>query len=446
MRYLLTILCAVCIIFPAIFAQPAGQPSMLYLINRHGVREARDTSTHEGGAMLLSTAYDRLYTKGQHLRQQYPSLLSTTYKTDEIRVNSSAWERTITTAYGILAGLYANNDTRSIPVYSAPWEYDYTIYNYDKCPAYDAAWAQFQTTQEWQAQVLKYANLTSYLNALLAPSSKITLANIFSTWDLYWIQRNRPEITVNTPAIDDYTYATLTAAANYVETTRYGARVSGELLGSTLRAAIRYRMDMFVSGNKVFGHKLILTSAHYATQLNFLAALGYTGIVSQSIPDYNSVIAVELYNRTGQAAFASGWSIKMRYYDGSVTSSIPIALGNCAEGQECEIDYATFWSRYIPRNLAAWCTSCQSQLTLCVGAVNQSTLTPVTPSSPSQNNFYSSSSTSDGYFIALLVLCSFLTVFALIYLYRYCTANIQPTIACGAQVEAQHSQIPLSKV
>ena len=78
MRLLFVMLCSALLAFTS-FAQA---PSMVYLINRHGVREARDTSTHEGGAMLLGSAYDRLYTKGQHLRQQYPSLLSSTYKTD----------------------------------------------------------------------------------------------------------------------------------------------------------------------------------------------------------------------------------------------------------------------------------------------------------------------------------------------------------------------------
>jgi hypothetical protein len=408
------------------------QPSMVYLINRHGVREARDTSTHEGGALLLQTAYDRLYTKGQHIRQQYP-ILSSTYKTDEIRVNSSSWERTITTAHGILAGLYSTNDTRSIPVYSTPWEYDYTLYNYDKCPNYDSSWSSFQQTPEWGQQVQKYSNLTSYMNTLLNPKTPITLSNVFSTWDLYWIQRNRPEITINTPAIDDYTYNVLTEAANWVETMRYGSRISGEYLGSTLRAAIRYRMDMFVKGDKTFGHKMVMSSAHYATQLNFLAALGYTGIVSKSIPDYNSVIAVELYNKTANVNFPSGWSIKMRYWDGTVSNSIPIALGNCVEGQDCEIDYTKFWSTYTPRNLQWWCNSCGSTLFMCKGANPDVTY-------PNTTNILTTeySSSTNGVQIATLIFVILSTVLLITHFLRsILMANIVP---CSSQ--QAHEKIP----
>jgi hypothetical protein len=351
----------------SVFAQT---PSMIYNVNRHSVREPRDTSTRESGAQLLSSAYDRLYIKGQHLRQKYP-ILSQTYKEEEIHVNSSAWQRTIATAHGILSGLYTNlnNNTMNIPVFTNPWEFDYTLYNYDKCPNYDAAWAAFQTTPEWTQQVQKYANLTSYLNGLLTPSQVIKLSNIFSIWDLYWIQRNRPEVGNIAPAIDDYTYNVLTEAATYVETMRYSSRVAGTYHGSTLLAAVKYRMEMFKTGNKVFGHRWISSSEHYATQLSLLAAMGYTVVVSKIIPDYNSVITFELYNKTNTLTFPSGWSVKMRYWDGLPNdNSVAIALGNCVEGQECEVDYNVFWSMYKTKDLKQWCKDCDSTLWMCKGA------------------------------------------------------------------------------
>ena len=367
MRFVLRFVLTVLSLFGGVYSQP---PSMIYNVNRHSVREPRDTSTRESGAQLLSSAYDRLYVKGQHLRQKYP-ILSATYKEEEIRVNSSAWQRTVSTAHGILAGLYQslNNVTMQIPVFTHPWEFDYTLYNYDKCPNYDTAWNNFLTSPEWTQKVQKYSNLTSYLNTLLAPSTPIKLSNIFSTWDLYWIQRNRPEVGTITPQIDDYTYNMLTEATTYVETTRYSTRISGTYLGSTLLEAVRYRMEMFKTGNKVFGHKWISSSSHYATQLNLLASMGYTGIVSQRIPDYNSVITFELYNRTNNVLYPSGWSVKMRYWDGLPNdNNIPIALGSCVEGQDCEIDYNTFWSTYKVKDLKQWCQDCGSMLWMCKGA------------------------------------------------------------------------------
>jgi len=346
------------------------QPSMVYIINRHGVREPRDTSVHEGGAQLLNSAYERLYTKGVNIRSHYPTLLSSMYKPSELRVNSSSWERTINTAQGIIAGLYASNITMNVPVFSTPWESDYTIYNYDKCPGYDKTWADFQLTTEWNDKKVKYANLTTYLNGLLQPSKPITLSTLFSTWDLYWIQRNRPEANVQLPTIDDYTYKVLSEATQWVESMRYSARISGTYLGSTLLAAIKYRMERYIAQDAVFGHKMIISSAHYATQLNVLASLGYTGKVVQTIPDYNSVLVFELYNGT------NGWYIKINYHDGTwvnASQMIPISLGSCSEGVSCSYEYGLFWNTYKVKNLQQWCQDCESQLSMCVGANANST-------------------------------------------------------------------------
>ncbi len=344
-----------------------SQPSMIYNLNRHGVREARDTSPREGGSILLNSAYERLYNKGKHLRDMYPTLLSSNYNPSEIRVNSSSWERTITTANGILAGLYLRNDTRSIPVYSTPVDFDYIIFNYDKCPKYDTLWEEFKLTNEWKQKVIKYGNLTSYLNNLIRPKTNITLSNIFSTWDLYWIQSNRPEEGILLPSIDTYTYQLLTEATTWVETMRYSSRISGNYLGSTLVGDIKYRMDRFK--NKVSNFKWILSSGHYANILNVLATLGYTGKVSQSIPDYNSVLTFELYNKSGNINFKSGWSVKIRYWDGLPNdNSTSITLGNCVEGQDCEVDYEIFWGNYKVKNLQEWCTDCNNNLLICKGA------------------------------------------------------------------------------
>jgi len=364
----------ICIVV-ALVAQPPTSPSMVYILNRHGVREPRDTSSYEGGARLLSSAYDRLYRKGQHIRSLYP-ILSASYNPSEIRVNSSAWERTINTAHGILAGLYNTNITMKIPVYSSPWESDFTLYNYDKCVTYDNAWSSFLQTAEWNNKVQHYANLTSYLNSYLQPSTKITLATIYSTWDLHWIQRNRPEVGIITKPLDDYTYNQLTEAAHWVETVRYGSRVSGSLLGSTFLTAVKYRMDRFIANDKTFGHKMIISSAHYPTMLSVLSSMGYVGSVSQSIPDYNSLLAFELWNTSVSSTTPSGWGVRIVYHNGDWNgvndTSVPIALQQCTEGNDCMIDFATFWSNVAGKNLRQWCVDCASKIDMCLYYTNAS--------------------------------------------------------------------------
>jgi hypothetical protein len=264
-----------------------AQPSMVYIINRHGVIQTRDTSVYEGGPLLLNTSYYHLYQKGTVIRSLYPGLLSQTYKTTDVHFNASAWERSLTTTHGIITGLYPtqNNFTANIPVYSTPWENDYTLYNYDKCPNYNIALNNFFASAEFQNKVVYYSNLTQAINAIVNPKTSITLQNIYTTWNMYWLSINRPESGQTMPPISSQLYFLLTEATNYVETKKMSVAVAGNYFGGTLLNAIKYRTDMFISGNTVFGHNMIMSTSHYPNLLGLFASLGYTGSKSQTIPD-----------------------------------------------------------------------------------------------------------------------------------------------------------------
>jgi hypothetical protein len=346
-----------------------GQPSMVYIINRHGVIQTRDTTTYEGGPLLLNTSYDRLYQKGTVIRSLYPNLLSSTYKTNDIRFNSSAWERSITTTYGIITGLYSNqnNFTSNIPVYSTPWENDYTLYNYDKCPNYNTALNNLFASAEFQNKMIYYSNLTKSLNLIVNPANPITLQNIYTTWNMYWLSINSPESGQVMPPISSQLYETLTEATNYVETMKMSVQVAGTYFGSTLLNAIKYRTDMFIRGNTVFGRKMILSTSHYPNILGLFASLGYTGSKAQAIPDYNAMVVFELYNNSGK------WSLQLKFYDGdwySFGALYPIGLGNCIDGiSGCSYDYNTFWNTYKVKNITEFCMDCGSTLPMCVGSI-----------------------------------------------------------------------------
>jgi hypothetical protein len=426
------------LIAPCFTQTNLSQPVMIYNWNRHSTRMLRDVYSSELGAQLLPSAYDRLYIKGQNLRSMYPNLLSNSYNPNEIYVNSSGWQRTISTAYGILAGLYQNNDTRQIPVISTPWYLDHTIYNYvsGQCPKYDVAWANFMQTGEWSNRVQKYSNLTSYLNGLINPSTPITLANIFSTFDAYWIQRNRPEAGVMYPNIDDYTYNMLTEAAYYTESTKYSSRVSGSYLGSTGLGAILYRMNMFKNGNKMFSHKWNSASGHYATILNLLAALGYQGPVSQIIPDYNSVLTFELFNNTGTK---SNWGIRIVYHDGTWVQKqavTPIILPQfCdASATDCLVDYDQFWSTYKTKDLKQWCSDCGNMMELCAVARLANSTSGATQSVVSVNSVTSDPNSVQ---IAVLVICAVILLFAIINFFK--KVSVSNALACGS--ENRHTEL-----
>jgi hypothetical protein len=426
------------------------QPSMVYMLNRHGVSPCIDPPAKETGSQLFDSSYERNYIKGQKIRQIYP-VLSSGYKYNEIHVNASAWQRTIATAHGMLHGLFPSlkNNTATIPVFTNSWEFDYTLYNYDtpKCPNFENDWLDFQQTAEWKDKVQQYSNLTSYLTSINKPSVPYKLSNIYSIWEVYNTIIRYPETGLRGfSPIDDYTMNVLDQAAQYVESNKWSEKIAKDYFGNTFLAAVKYRMETHINKDIVFGKKMAMSFAHYPNILFTLASLGYTGQISKIIPGYNSALVFELYNKTiNKSQFPSGWSIKVRYFEGnkqwpthnSITDGYPIALGSCSEGQECEIDYNNFWNTYKTKTLKDWCHSCGSELWMCVGSKD---VVPIQPS----NTEICQDCKKDSVNIAILVITAFTLFIILVSFIRsFQTLAIRPVISCG---KPQHEAVPLQQI
>jgi hypothetical protein len=429
------------------------QPSMIYMLNRHGVSPCIDPPAKETGSQLFDSSYERNYVKGQRIRQIYPSILSPGYKYNEIHVNASAWQRTIATAHGMLHGLFPSlqNNTASVPVFTNSWEFDYTLYNYDtpKCPNFESDWYTFQQTTEFKAKVQQYANLTSYLTSINKPAWPYKLSNIYSIWEVYNTIKRYPETGLRGFApIDDYTMSVLDEAVAYVESNKWSEKIAKDYFGNTFLAAVKYRMEMHINKDLVFGKKMAMSFAHYPNILFTLASLGYTGPISKIIPGYNSALVFELYNETtNKINYPSGWGVKVRYYEGnkqwsshtSITDGYPIALGKCQEGSECEIDYSVFWGSYKTKSLKDWCHSCGSDLWMCQGAKD------VVPNCPTCSTI-SQSDTQNIQIANLVIACAILFIILVSFIRSFGQINsINPTsvVTCG---KPTHEAIPMSVV
>ena len=102
--------------------QTQSSPSMVYMLNRHGISPCIDPPLKESGSQLFDSSYERNYIKGQKVRQIYP-VLSPGYKYNEVHFNASAWQRTIATAHGMIHGLFPSlkNNSASVPVFTNSW-------------------------------------------------------------------------------------------------------------------------------------------------------------------------------------------------------------------------------------------------------------------------------------------------------------------------------------
>lgn len=118
------------------------------------------------------------------MRQRYDGFLSATYSPNDIYIRSTDVDRTLTSAYSNLAGLYPPRGDQiwnpkilwqPIPVHTLPVETDYiigaTILN---CPKYDRLYAAQIASPEFTSFVQKFSNLSSYIavNSNYPPSNQ----------------------------------------------------------------------------------------------------------------------------------------------------------------------------------------------------------------------------------------------------------------------------------
>lgn len=99
------------------------------------------------------------------------------------------------------------------------------------------------------------------------------------------------------------------------------------------------------------------------------------------------------------------------YWDGLPNdNSVPITLGECSEGQDCEIDYDTFWCNCKIKNLKEWCSDCNSNLFICKVAYPDNTIIT--------KNVYDTINDTDKIQIAILSFVVLLVVVAMYQVFK----------------------------
>eukprot|EP00913_Durusdinium_trenchii_P008001 g7504.t3 len=339
----------------ALLQRTAGLERVV-LVSRHGERERliKDQLTQEesegGGPPLTARGAADAAAVGRALRQRYvrPGGCSQrclggevgatgNYQPGEVHCESSALARTLQSAYALQEGLFPGGSVAEaapavpLPVYSRPTGEDFILRGYTKCSVQAQKLKDWYSSPEFQAKATDTKAFRSQMAEALG-------------------RVNVTEDGTAAPLADAGTQRAERLAA-WLEAKKFSPQIAGTSCGGALLSAIGEQLDL----SKDPKLRLVHYSAHYATMLCLMSALGLLGLSSllafelEELPTGEMVIGLHYW--PGSDSFSSSWR----------TVELPCVSGKCTEKQ-----FQSLVSVGGQPSRTAWCEACQSfQLPLC---------------------------------------------------------------------------------
>ncbi|KAG4079489.1 hypothetical protein HA402_005186 [Bradysia odoriphaga] len=148
----------------------------------------------DGWGQLTNLGKQQQFKLGKWFRSRYNGFLSSSYKSDEIYVQSSDVDRTLMSAQANLAGLYAPTGSQiwnpfllwqPIPVHTQPVETDYLIAGEvpSSCKSYHKALELHQESPEYLAELQKAKPFFDYISSHLNETVDENYMTLLLLWD-----------------------------------------------------------------------------------------------------------------------------------------------------------------------------------------------------------------------------------------------------------------------
>ncbi|KAL7577208.1 hypothetical protein ACA910_003540 [Epithemia clementina (nom. ined.)] len=403
-RWLLAATAASSLYFPHMaFAEEVLR--QVLVVTRHGSRlplrkSGQDLSESTPG-MLTALGQLQHYELGQYLYRQYNAsgLFGPFVDRNKIRLQSSSFERTITSANSLALGLFdqqardPNAESElpggllpaKVPVYTYDLINDVWIRAYDKCPTYEKRLNDLYQSAEWTTLENHNAELLVTLSKLpdfetfTDDRGMVPLSELWNVFDLINVAETEcgtttsngepsaacKSLTTSSVAnveelLTPEEWATVQALSHRAEQMKYGVQVAGRYVGANLLAEIADRMQ---KDNYTFS----LFSAHYPTLLGIMAALGDDFFDEEVIPSYAAALVFELAQdtTTGIRYFQVHYVADDLPDNGEGSSVLvsfdnicPTNLGGASSLGRCPVSelvkYLNGWT------VAQWCQECEN--------------------------------------------------------------------------------------
>ncbi|KAL7562059.1 hypothetical protein ACA910_011098 [Epithemia clementina (nom. ined.)] len=365
------------------------------VVTRHGSRlplrkDGQDLSESTPG-MLTALGQLQLYEVGQYLYSQYNSSgLFTPFDRSKVLLQSSSYERTITSANSLALGLF-NEEARdpnsesqlpvipaNIPVYTFDLVNDVLIRAYDKCPTYEKRLNDLYTSAEWTAiendntELLVALSRIPDFESFTDDRGFVPLSELWNVFDLVNVAETEcgttgepsaacKSLTTSSSAnvnelLTASEWQTVQELSHKAEIMKYGFKVADRFIGANLLAEIADRMQKD-------DYTFSLFSAHYPTLLGIMAALGDDFFDDEVIPSYGAALVFEVTQdtTTGIRYFKLTY-VADELPDNTAGKSMKVPFDNictdAASGSSCPVsDLVNFLGGW---NVTRWCTECEN--------------------------------------------------------------------------------------
>ncbi|CAK8993026.1 Lysosomal acid phosphatase (LAP) [Durusdinium trenchii] len=291
----------------------------------------------------------------------------------QVHCESSALARTLQSAYALQEGLFPGGSVAEaapavpLPVYSRPTGEDFILRGYTKCSVQAQKLKDWYSSPEFQAKATDTKAFRSQMAEALGRVNVTedgTAAPLADWWNVY----DELAVAAQAPSGGPVNGSQLQQAerlAAWLEAKKFSPQIAGTSCGGALLSAIGEQLDL----SKDPKLRLVHYSAHYATMLCLMSALGVPASSNESswifseLLGLSSLLAFELEELpTGEMV------IGLHYWPGSDSFSsswrtveLPCVSGKCTEKQ-----FQSLVSVGGQPSRTAWCEACQSfQLPLC---------------------------------------------------------------------------------
>jgi hypothetical protein len=350
--------------------------------------------------ILTPLGEKQLYELGIWLRRRYAIAdpLLGNYVANDVRFESSAFERTISSANALTLGVYppANRTSKasllpntlyaSIPIYMTEARNDVFIRAYDKCPAFQSSLVTLYKSDSWKTLEADHRTLLNRLGEVAEFQSYVNddgyvpLSDVWNVFDLLNVAKTECAAATTTDntnckfdPLDDGNWSELQTIAHQAEIQRYSNIDRGRLLGGNLLFQIHQRMGGDTSDFGTTGfvressssdgigfRKFYHYSAHYPTILSVFAALDVSPPSNEIIPGYGAALVFELYNDPVTGAY----TVYMLYKESksSTAMSVRFPAGPCQRATSCALgDFTQLLSTMSYTSLEEWCVLCENE-------------------------------------------------------------------------------------
>ncbi|CAH1278456.1 unnamed protein product [Diabrotica balteata] len=254
-----------------------------------------------GFGQLTNEGKLKVYNLGRQIRQRYSGFLDEEYNKDLINARTSDFSRSKESLQAMLAGLFPpTKDLTWLPGFNwQPIAYDYIKRDLDQelfcfaCPTWDAAFDDFLASQDYS----KYDQLL----ATLTEKTGEPYNNFVKPYFLYFGFRILTEFNYTLPdwAHDVYPYPLKNLALDHNAMVT-GSRKLRQMCGGYLLKHILEDTQSKIDG-KFPEKKMFIWSVN---ENNIVCLLSVMNLLKEdTIPDYGSLIVIELHNLNSTYAF-----------------------------------------------------------------------------------------------------------------------------------------------